>query len=328
MYSFDLSDGFGGEDIKAIFSGIWRFFVGILKFIFFPYVWIYRIFGRSIRFIRVKATDNPLSAEERAFMESIPGFFVLTGFFGGILFVIIIYLIGRDLSSFFDKIELSTILDTIGQFLEGILEVVLWIIGVDKRNEAGVVVLDRFGILDILGYIFDFIAGLVRVITDHPLGLFLGIGVVGIVIAAIWIIISETGVIKRIFSVIAKIFTVVVTTPHKGYNRINKIYLGFNRTLSKVILGEKRLEGYKVGFHKKIILYSFFLGFYTFIAGIFVIATQDPPLTGDTLYFMIFTILVTLGIGVGILELFIIVRFIDVVSRGGYDTRKAAPQSD
>ena len=78
-YSFDLSDGFGKEDIRAIFSGIWGFIVGILKIIFWPYVWISRVIGRSVRFIRVKATDNPLSSDERAFIESIPGFFIISG---------------------------------------------------------------------------------------------------------------------------------------------------------------------------------------------------------------------------------------------------------
>ncbi|MFX0208601.1 MAG: hypothetical protein ACFFDT_21645, partial [Candidatus Hodarchaeota archaeon] len=100
----------------------------------------------------------------------------------------------------------------------------------------------------------------------------------------------------------------------------------FNSVLSNIIIGKKRLEGYKVGFHRKIILYSFFLGFYTFFAGIFVIASQG--ISGDELYFLIFTILFTLGIGVGVVEIFLIVRFIDLVSRGNYDTGRAAPQSD
>ena len=96
-YSFDLSDGFGKEDIRAIFSGIWGFFVGILKIIFWPYVWISRIIGRSIRFIRVKATDNPLSSDERAFMESIPGFFIITGIFSGVFLIAIGYIINENL---------------------------------------------------------------------------------------------------------------------------------------------------------------------------------------------------------------------------------------
>ncbi|MFX0206403.1 MAG: hypothetical protein ACFFDT_10500 [Candidatus Hodarchaeota archaeon] len=328
-YSFDLSDGFGKEDIRAIFSGIWRFIIGILKIIFWPYVWISRIFGRSIRFIRVKATDNPLSSDERAFIESIPGFFVLTGFFGGILFVVIVYLLDwGGLASFFDNIELTSIIEAIAGFLGVILEIILWIIGYDKRDADGNVILDRFGILDILGILFDIMASIVRLITEHPLGLFLGIGVIGVVIAGIWIIISETGIVSSIISIISRIFGVVVTTPHKGFNTLNNVYLRFNHILGGIIIGEKRLSGYSVSYHKKIIMYTFFLGFYTFLAGIFVIATQDPPLTGDTLYFMIFTILFTLGLGVGILELFIIVRFIDIVSRGSYDTGKGTVQSE
>ncbi|MFX0013307.1 MAG: hypothetical protein ACFFB2_02430 [Promethearchaeota archaeon] len=321
-YSFDLSDGFGREDIMAIFSGIWRFIIGILKIIFWPYVWISRIFGRSIRFVRVKATDNPLSEEERRFMESIPGFFVLTGFFGGIFFVIILYLLDwGGLASFFDNIELTTVIEAIGSFLSFLLEIILWIIGYDKKDDEGKVILDRFGIADILGYIFEILASIIKLITDHPLGLFLGIGVIGVIIAAIWIIISETGIVSAVFSVIVKLFRVLVTTPHKGFNKANLIYLRFNSILSKIIIGEKRLAGYKVGFHRKILLYSFFLGFYTFFAGIFVIASQG--ITGDELYFLIFIILFTLGIGVGVVELFIIVRFIDIVSRGSYDTGKA-----
>ena len=90
-YTFDLSDGLQKEDFFAIFVSIWTFIKLIFKLIFYPYVWILRMFGRSIRFVRTKdASEKPLNEDERSFMESIPTFFVLLGFFMGLLLGIVV----------------------------------------------------------------------------------------------------------------------------------------------------------------------------------------------------------------------------------------------
>ena len=328
-YAFDLSDGFGKDDIFAVFGGIWRFIKGILKVIFWPYVWIFRVFGRCIRFIRAKATDNPLSPDERAFIESIPGFFIITGIFSGVFLVALGVVIDENLmnlGSLFNNIDIGTILSSFGAFLFAtypdisVLEIILLIIGYDVRDSSGTIIHDRFGILDIIGFLFDLIAGIVDVITTEPLMLFVGIAVIGVVLAIIWIVISETGIVGGLVSVFSRIFSFLVSTPHVGFEKANGIYLRCNRAISSVIIGRNRLEVYSVGFHRKLLLYTFFLGLYTFFSGFLVIVSGRIP--SDSLYGFILVILFTVGIGVGVLEMFVIVRFMDIISRGKYSTEK------
>ncbi|MFX1515849.1 MAG: hypothetical protein ACFFC6_06040 [Promethearchaeota archaeon] len=329
-YSFDLSDGFGREDIRAIFSGIWGFIVGILKLIFWPYVWISRVIGRSIRFIRVKATDNPLNSDERAFMESIPGFFIITGIFSAVFLVVVGYIINENLmklGDFFRNIDISSLLETIWNFLFAtypeisVLEIILLIIGYDVRNDQGVVTHDRFGILDIIGFLFDIIADIIQ----EPLMLFIGIVAVMFVLVIIFIVISETGIVVGIISIFARFFGVIRTTPRKGFNTLNNVYLRFNNVISSIIIGENRLVDYSVSYHKKLLLYIYLLGVLTFISGFIVIISGKIP--EDQIYGFILLILITVGFGVGVLEMFIIVRFMDVISRGKYSTEKIKEQS-
>lgn len=329
-YSFDLSDGLGTEDIKAIFSGIWGFIVGILKIIFWPYVWITRICGRSIRFIRVKATDNPLSADERVFMESIPGFFIITGIFSGIFLIAIGYIINENLmklGDLFNNVDIGSILDSLGSFFFAtypeisVLEIILLIIGYDVRDASGTVTHDRFGILDIIGYFFNIIADII----EEPLMLFIGIVAAMFVLVIIFIVISETGIVRAFVSTLSRILRVLTTTPSKGFNKINSVYLRFNHVISRFIIGESKLKGYSVSFHKKLLLYIYLLGILTFFAGLIVIMSGKIP--DANLYSFIFVILLTVGIGVGVLEMFIIVRFIDIISRGRYSTEKIKEQA-
>jgi hypothetical protein len=317
---FDLSDGFGREDISAVFASIWHAIISILKVLLYPYVWIVRMFGRTIRFSRTKDREaRILTEDERSFMESVPGFFVLTGLFLGILLGVIFYIIeGAELSSFFETLELTDIINTLGVILGVLWEIILWIIGIDKRDAEGNVVLDRFGLLDI---VFDIllagVATIMEIITKDPLMLFIGFGVIGVVCAIVWVAVSETGIVSAILGFITKIISLVVTTPDKIFNRLNSIYLRFNNILSTIVIGKNRLTERNVAFHRKILLLTVGLGIYTFIVGIFILVTRPMGSTGLQIGF-IFIILLVLGLGVGIIEMFIITRFLDTVSRGKY----------
>ena len=317
-YRFDLSDGFGKEDIFAIFGSIWHIFSFILKVIFYPYVWILRMFGRSIRFARTKKSpEKALEPDERNFVESIPGFFVLLGFFGGLLFAIVVWLTNETgLSEFLDNINLSSIIDVLGDFLGGVLEIILWIIGIDDRSVTPVK--DRFGLLDIIfDVIFDgILVKIVEIVAEDAIMTFVGIGVIGVILAIAWIVISETGIIGAFFSIITRVVTTAVAVPSNAWNRSNRIYLKFNQVLANIVIGQHRLDERNIGFHRKILLLTLGLGIYTFVAGIAVGVTTDQSLI-DTIPY-IFTVILVLGLGVGLIEMFLIVRILDIVSRKKY----------
>lgn len=323
---FDLSDGFGKEDISAIFGGIWSLITFIFKVIFYPYVWIFRMFGRSIRFIRSKKDPSlALELDERNFMETIPGFFILSGFFGGILFGILVFLSDQEgIRSFFDNIELTSIIALIGDILGFFLEIILWIIGIDARDAQGNVILDRFGLLDLFfDVIFAGISWFIKQIFDDPLMLFIGIGIIGFMLAIIWIIISETGVLGTIFSRALNFIKYLIKIPRQLYNALNQIYNRFNDLLGGLIIGHERLDARNLGFHKKVLSMTLGLGVWVFFAGIFVLITEaGDQLQGPLGIGFIFTILLMFGIGVGIVGTFFIVRILDLVSRKKYISGK------
>ncbi len=325
-YRFDLSDGFGREDILAIFTSIWNFCAFILKIVFYPYVWIFRMFGRSIRFARTKKSpEKALDADERTFIESIPGFFVLVGFFGGILFAILIWLTESDsFRNFLDNINLSSIIGGIFWFFDEILfEAILWIIGIDDRTVTPVK--DRFGLLDIL---FDVIyEGIMLKILDfvsqNAIMTFIGVGIIGVILAILWIIISETGIIGSFISFFTRIFSSVVGVPSSAWNKSNKIYRRFNHILASIVIGQNRLDERNISFHRKILFLTLGLGLYTLIFGLFVGITFPQADTTATILY-IFSVILGLGIGVGIIEMFLIVRILDIVSRKKYVTIRTA----
>ncbi|MHA2053879.1 MAG: hypothetical protein ACXAB2_07245 [Candidatus Hodarchaeales archaeon] len=317
-YRFDLSDGFGKEDIYAIVASIWGFFSFLLKLVFYPYVWILRMFGRSYRFARTKKSpEKALEPDERSFVESIPGFFVLLGFFGGLLFAVLVWITNETgLSEFLDNINLTSILDILGDFFGGVLEIILVIIGIDDRSVDPVH--DRFGLLDIVfDVIYDgILVNLISIVTKDATMTFIGIGLIGVVLAIVWIIISETGIVGAFFSVISRVLTTVVAVPSNAWNRSNTIYLRFNHILASIIIGQNRLDERNIGFHRKILLLTLGLGIYTFIAGIAVGVTSDQNVLESIPY--IFTVILVLGLGVGLIEMFLIVRILDIVSRKKY----------
>ncbi|PWI46912.1 hypothetical protein CEE45_14335 [Candidatus Heimdallarchaeota archaeon B3_Heim] len=325
-YRFDLSDGFGKEDVFAIFGAIWRFFAFFLKLIFYPYVWIFRMFGRSIRFVRTKKSpEMALDPDERSFIESVPGFFVLTGFFGGILFAAVVWLSDQTgLSDFLDDINLTSIIEMFGHFLGFILEIILWIIGIDKKNAAGEVILDRFGLLDLIFDIFYemILLNIVGFVAQDAIMTFIGIGVVGVILAVVWIVISETGIVGGIIGFIAKVLNFIITVPANFWERANKVYIKFNNISASIVIGQERLDERNIGFHRKILLLTLGLGIYTFIAGIVVGVSNPQELINPIGY--IFVVILMLGIGVGIIEMFLIVRILDIVSRKKYAPGKSA----
>lgn len=318
-YTFDLSDGFGREDIFAIFSAIWNFIKFILKVIFFPYVWIFRMFGRSIRFVRTKeAAEKPLNEDERYFMESIPSFFVLMGFFVGLLLGVVVAIGASDkIAAFFESLSLDTLLAAIVWWFLLIFEIIFTIIGWGDHDidsifwKAG----DErsIGIIDWIRTIFT---GIQDIVSADPLLLFIGIGIVGVSIAVVWIVISETGIVAGFLSIVKSSLHFLVTAPQRAYDKTNQIFKSFNNKLAVIVIGSERLGNRTVAFHRKILLYVLGLGAWTFLGGLFVLNRVPEDAALQIAFFLI--VLLVFGVGVGIFELFLIVRFLDTISRGKY----------
>jgi hypothetical protein len=276
------------------------------------------MFGRTYRFARTKRSpEKGLNEDERLFVESVPGFFVLVGFFGGVLFGILIYLTKElqfGFTNFLEQLNLDSIVSGIAWWLEIFLEVILWIIGIDDRSQDPV--LDRFGILDILfDHIIPWTYELINNITQNAILTFGVIAVLGVILAVVWIVISETGIIGSIVGFFARIFRSAVGVPSSAWNTSNRIYRKFNSVLASIVVGQDRLDGRNIGFHRKVILITLALGVYTLVFGVFIGLT-NPNEDTWLLIMYVFTVIFALGIGVGIIGMLIIVRFLDLISRG------------
>lgn len=321
-YTFDLSDGLQIEDFLAVFAAIWNFIKLIFKLIFYPYVWILRMFGRSIRFVRTKdAAEKPLNEDERAFMESIPTFFVLLGLFMGLLLGIVVAVGASDaIIDFFESLSLDVIIWVIASTIIIILEIILTIIGLGN-HDVNFLVWNKgeeraMGIIDFIRAFVDFIN---TIVNSDPLLLFFAIGAIGITIAVIWIIISETGIVSRTLKITGGSIKFLVSAPYRIFHTVNRIYLSTNTRLASIVIGTERLENRTVAYHRKILLYALALGAWTFFGGVFVLAAEIAPDNAAAQIAFFLIVLFVFGVGVGIIELFLIVRFLDSVARGKYN---------
>jgi hypothetical protein len=172
----------------------------------------------------------------------------------------------------------------------------------------------RIGIIDWIREGFTLVF---EIVQQNVVYLFLGIGVIGIALVALWIIISETGLFSTVVSFIVSVLRFIYNAPDRVFKKLNSIYLAFNRGLSRIVIGKERLTNRNVSFHRKILLISLALGIYTFIGGFFVLATQNFNEQWEQISFILL-VLIVFGLGVGIIEMLIISRFLDAVSRGRY----------
>ncbi|MHA2333708.1 MAG: hypothetical protein ACXAEU_16910, partial [Candidatus Hodarchaeales archaeon] len=133
-----------------------------------------------------------------------------------------------------------------------------------------------------------------------------------------------TKIMQVIVDVVKSVYSVTRGGPRRIYDALNNGFMRFNSIISSIIIGNQRLENRSVSFFRKVIAISLALGIWTFLGGIFVIATQTVTrdiTTQDGKVFLaafFLFILVTFGFGVGIVELLIIVRVLDIVSKGKY----------
>ncbi|MHA1450299.1 MAG: hypothetical protein ACTSP4_12855 [Candidatus Hodarchaeales archaeon] len=316
-YQFDLSDGFGKEDIGGIFVGFWRLIKKLLVIILYPYVWLYRMLQRSSGFIRAKDSDKPLTEAQKNYVESFPMFFILFGLFIGILGGILLAIGASDaIASFLNEFDLDMIINTAVWWISLLLELILWIIGLDSNGiwPATETKVERIGIIDIFreGFVI-----LYNMLLENALLTFIGISVVGFVIVLVVLLISETGIVGKMFSTTSRFYKIIIGTPRAAYDRLNNAFISINNVVAGIVIGRDRLDNRTLAFHKKVVSVSLALGLYTFIGGIFVSATQDVGNQANQILFFII-ILIAFGFGVGIVEMWLVARILDSFSRGKY----------
>lgn len=291
------------------------------------------MFNRSVRFARVQeASSRKLNKDERMFMESIPTFFVLVGLFIGILVAVVELVLGSSaIIEFIESISLDTLIGSLVWWLVFFFEILLTIIGLGNHHmnlelwgyEIWKIGEERsIGIIDWIRFFFTTIF---EVVQQDAIVLFIAIGAIGISVAIVWIFVSETGIVAGIVSNVTRILRFVVTAPRTIYEKVNASYLSFNIVLSNIVIGKERLDNRNVAYHRKILLLTLGLGLYTFIGGIFVLATENIQ---DRVFLItvILIVLIVFGLGVGIIEMAVIARLLDKVSRGKY-TLSQSPET-
>ncbi len=300
---FDLRDGFGKEDIHAIFNALWKIIKILLKIIFFPYFWIGRQTGRLIRFLKIKH-DEPLNEDERRFVESVPLFYSSIGVLAAVAVLILLILMWIPRNYDIDFSDLGSIIDGINRILFG------------KDDEKGI--FDYIG--DVWGWFADTIVDLGETTFKDPIASLIVFSLIGFLLIIVWFFITEAGVVSRLFSPVLRGIRFVWRGPVVIGTAIAKRYSHANHYLAGVVLGHDRLNTYSQRFWQKVLLGTTLLALWTFIVGVVLTSSfsneQDwePWLTA--LYFSI--VLFFCGIVGGVVELGMLSRILGTLSKDKY----------
>jgi hypothetical protein len=297
---FDLSDGVGKEDFLAILHGIWHFIFVFLKVILWPWIWALREIGRTIRFIK-NSHDDPLNDSEKQFLESLPLFFTVIGLLGGFAVALIaIFTLTDFVVKTFDDFDLIESLEDLAGGIGAIVSAI-W-----------------EGIKAIADFTIWFFESVSKVFGEDPFLALIGLSIIGLTLMILYFLISETGVVRRLFGRIGSVWEFVRNMPRRFYEKTNSWYLSFNRRFAGLVIGRQRLDNHKQRFFRKVLVATILLGLYTFLGGIIILANYfaDEDALPKLIY-LSFTLFM-LGIVTGVIELAFLTRVLDLVSRKRY----------
>ena len=147
--------------------------------------------------------------------------------------------------------------------------------------------------------------------------------ILGVIIVILWITLQEKFGF-RVAEFFRSTFTTIFGTPQMAYEKFLSYYRSFNRKLTEILIGKKRLETRTQTFFKRTLLYTSIVSIWTFLAGIYV--GLDPTKFsqsytnashGSIILFTAFVLLIA-GFVSGIIIFALITRYFDLMNRKKY----------
>ncbi len=309
---FDLSDGISSEDFVALGSMIFRFVVFVLKIIFFPLIWVKRMFVRLFQFLFSPHAERLLTDDEKLLVSSVPIFLGFLGLTTGALFALLAYL--NNSHNFTSKFQ--SVKDFFG-LLGGLLK----------------------GLLDVLGIIWGFIYQNIilgskdYIVKDifhnaNPLVPFLALAVIGFVGAIVILVLLELQFVQTFLKKITDGINFVVSLPFKLYERIQQAWNKIVKKLGDPVMGgEKMLDSYTNKFYQKSLRLILLFALITIVSGLYIFFTNKTlsAFKDTNSYFFLIAVMVSAGLFAGYPVAYLIIRFLKSLSKDKYEARTVIP---
>lgn len=309
---FDLSDGISSEDFVALGHGLYRLIIFILKIIFFPLIWVKRMFARLITFLFSPHAERLLTDDEKLLVSSVPIFLGFLGLTTGALFALLAYI--NNSHNFTSKFQnVKDLLGLIGSLLKGLFDVLGIIWGFIYQNI----------ILGTKDYILKDIFH-----NTNPLVPFLALAVIGFVGAIVILVLLELQFVQTILKKISEAVNFVVSFPFRLYERIQQ---GWNNIVKKlgdpVMGGEDMLNSYTNKFYQKSLRLILLFAIITIISGLYIFFTNKTlsAFKDTNSYFFLIAVMLSAGLFAGYPVAYLIIRFLKSLSKDKYEARKVVP---
>lgn len=255
---FDLSDGIQKEDFIALGTSFLNLLKKILRFIFYPLIWVYNGFGNTFDLIWRSRVARPLTSEEVRYVKSWP---------------ILISTVGTALGLILGIIAVYFNPDEVRERIEDIESLFNWI------SDIISVVYDFLTL--IFGTFYDLLIGLKDFILEDIFGTtdtlvpFIALVLIGYLATVILLIILESKFVAKLIDKISATIEWILNIPQMLYNYINiKIWNNIILNFSGKFAGGERLETHDNLYFKKVIGFSLGFSIFFFILGIFAFLNE------------------------------------------------------
>lgn len=310
---FDLSDGLSSEDFIALGSGLLRLIVFILKIIFFPLIWVKRTLVKLGQFLFSSHAERLLTEDEKLLVSSVPIFLGFLGLTTGGVFAVIAYLNNRD--NFISHLQdITNILGYIGSLIQGFFQFLGLIWGF----------IYQVIIQGTKSFIIDNIFGQ----NVNPVIPFLSLSLIGFIGAIVILVVLELSFVQTFLEKVSDTVNYIVTFPFRLYERIQGAWNGILKKLGDPVMGgEDMLNTYTNKFYQKALLYILLFAVITICSGLYIFFT-NPSLShfNDTnSYLFLLIVMVLAGLFAGYPVAYLIVSFLQRISKDKYEMRTHVP---
>ena len=311
---FDLSDGISSEDFVALGSMIVRFIVFILKIVFFPLIWVKRMFVRLMNFLFSPHAERLLTDDEKLLVSSVPIFLGFLGLTTGALFALLAYL--NNSHNFTSKFQsVKDFFSLLGGLLKGLLDVIGIIWGFIYQNI----------LIGTKNYILNDIFHNTNVIVP-----FLALAVIGFVGAIVILVLLELQFVQTFLKKLSDGVNFVVSLPFKLYERIQQAWNNIVKKLGDPVMGgQESLNSYTNKFYQKALRLILLFAIITIFSGLYIFFTNKTlsAFKDTNSYFFLIAVMVSAGLFAGYPVAYLIIRFLKSLSKDKYEARTVVPTS-
>jgi hypothetical protein len=312
---FDLSDGISSEDFIALGSGLLKGIVFVLKIIFFPLVWVKRMISKLNGFLFSPHAERLLTDDEKNLLSSVPVFLGFVGLTLGAIFGIFAYFNNQE--DFLSKLQnITDFAKLLGGFIKGVFDFIGLIWG--------------FFYEYLLIGSRDFIVNDIFKNSDSVIP-FLALSLIGFFGAIIILVILELKFVQTLLTKVSDVINYLVSLPFKFYERLQTLWMKILKKIGDPVMGgPEMLNKYTNKFYQKALKLVILFAVITLFSGLYIFFTNsnlsDFGQADDYLFLVV--VMISAGLFSGFPVAFLIVKFLNSLSKDKYELRKVIPATN